>query len=224
MEDHVHRVKNLGQCMILTADWYKPQIETITDRKWDLPIWPDLDNWWKEYDNVWHSLPGYDYLIYLRHHGFPSPLLDWSRSPYVAAQFAFANAYSDQIAIYAYLEYAGRGKVGGSDAPLIKGIGPYVRSHSRHFLQQSEYTVAYQFRKEGWWYAPHESVFADASEEQDRLWKFTLPATERLRVLRILDDYNLNAFSLFQTEETLLETISLREFEFAAPLTDRNEN
>lgn len=28
--------------------------------------------------------PGYEFMIYTRHHGFPSPLLDWSRSPYVA--------------------------------------------------------------------------------------------------------------------------------------------
>lgn len=31
----------------------------------------------------------YRYMVYLRHFGFPSPLLDWSRSPYVAAFLAW---------------------------------------------------------------------------------------------------------------------------------------
>ena len=50
-------------------------------------------------------------------------------------------------------------------------------------------------------------------DTQDRLLKFTIPATERKKVLQILDSHNLNAFSLFQTEETLLNTIAVRELE-----------
>ena len=32
--------------------------------------------------------PGLEYLTFLRHCGFPSPLLDWSLSPFIAAFFA----------------------------------------------------------------------------------------------------------------------------------------
>jgi hypothetical protein len=38
------------------------------------------------------NLLGYKYFVCLRHYGFPSPLLDWSRSPYFAALFAFSGA------------------------------------------------------------------------------------------------------------------------------------
>jgi hypothetical protein len=39
----------------------------------------------------------YPYMVYLRHHGFPSPFLDWSQSPYVAAFFAFREDSLDKI-------------------------------------------------------------------------------------------------------------------------------
>jgi hypothetical protein len=46
-------------------------------------------------------------------------------------------------------------------------------------------------------------------------WKINIPSTERLKVLRLLDGYNLNAYSLFQSEETLMETIAVRELDFS---------
>lgn len=46
---------------------------------------------------------------------------------------------------------------------------------------------------------------------QDELWKFNVPWTERLKVLGLLDGYNLNAFSLSESEESLMETLALRK-------------
>jgi len=48
-------------------------------------------------------------------------------------------------------------------------------------------------------FVPHIDVFAMNDPQQDLIWKFTLPASERLSVLKRLNDYNLNAVSLFQT-------------------------
>jgi hypothetical protein len=65
-----------------------------------------------------------------------------------------------------------------------------------------------------WQFANHEDVFARNDPDQDVLWKFNIPWTQRLKVLRLLDSYNLNAFSLFDSEETLIETLAIQELEF----------
>jgi hypothetical protein len=72
------------------------------------------------------------------------------------------------------------------------------------------------FLEDGKWrYVPHGTVFDSedkfAVEAQDVLWKFDLPGSEREKVLRELNDYNLNAFSLFGSPESLMESLFVRE-------------
>jgi hypothetical protein len=211
------------------ADYYRlisvvrPQIETFTETKWGtLPQYDEVAKLAQEYDDFSLMLDGipapfsaYSYMAYLRHHGFPSPLLDWSRTPYVAAYFAFRNAAKARVAIYVYLERPDGHKLWSDDEAQIHTLGPYVKTHRRHFLQQSAYTICLDFQlNRGWNFAPHENVFARNDDRQDILLKFTIPATERVKVLKKLDSYNLNGFSLFDSAEALMETMAVRHIDF----------
>ncbi len=40
-----------------------------------------------------------------------------------------------------------------------------------------------------------------------------MPFSERRTALKELEDYNINAFTLFQTEDALVETMAVRQFE-----------
>lgn len=200
------------------ADYYrlvgtiKPQIETFTNRSWPEVNFLSIEAKLSTYDSLrLEHLPAYEYLVYLRHHGFPSPLLDWSRSLYIAAFFACQRPVPPRVAIFAYREYAGAGKRGSSNSAQVHTLGHYMNAHPRHFLQQGEYTAAVKFLEGCWHLAPHSEVLVEqAEEQQDLLWKFTLPSGEAARVVKALDEYNLNAFSLFQGEEALLATLAQR--------------
>ncbi len=198
----------------LLIDRVKPQIESFTGKQWTIPTYPEVSEGVKSYDyfrlhlNGW---PGYEYLAYLRYHGFPLPLLDWSRSSRVAAYFAFCNTAEDYVkcvSIFVFSEerFTSRTNL----APNIFRLGPYLRTHRRHFLQQSDYTLCLSFQNE-WRLARYSEVFERSNHHQGIYRKFNIPASERTKVLQFLDEYNLNELSLFESEEALMKTLTFRE-------------
>jgi hypothetical protein len=98
--------------------------------------------------------------------------------------------------------------------PWIYIFGPYVKTDRRHFIQQSQYTICITRDNGEWKYARHAEVFIRNDKNQDKLWKFNIPYSERLKVLKQLDKYNINALSLFGSKESLMETMTLREIHF----------
>jgi hypothetical protein len=207
--EQVFEVGEYYKLMIRTL----PDIEAFTEKTWLLPNWSAPE---RDFAKYFREMPAFGYMAHLRHHGFPSPLLDWSRSPYVAAYFAFAGASSksaDKVAIFAYSETPNNTKVTISDQPHICSHGGMaLRTHIRHFRQQSCYTVCVERPNPDrrWRFASHEKVFESCSSEQDKLYKIEIPSTERIKVLRLFDRYNLNDLSLFGSDESLMETLAFR--------------
>lgn len=197
----------------------RPQIETFANKKWEVPEFYDLMDWIKSLSRLNSGFPAGSYLMFLRHHGFPSPLLDWTVSPKIAAYFAFRSPIppcSGEVSIYVFSEMPHGSKIMDNQEPQIFNFKSHDARHHRHFYQQSRYTVCMNCLNDEWRFAPYQNVISgDQSTrmQQDVLWKFNIPWSERQKVLKLLDEYNLNAHSLFGSEESLMETLAFREID-----------
>lgn len=225
----------------------RPQIETFTNNKWEIPSFEEVRNWTTNFSHASSGFPASDYMMYLRHYGFPSPLLDWTESSKIAAYFAFrslSEPTSGRVSIYVFSERPTVGKIRSSDRADIYNVSRHAARHHRHFLQQSSYTICMNFSadeseaKREWRFAKHENVVnrervrphspliteftkhenmvnrkPEPEFRQDVLWKYNIPWSERGKVLKLLDEYNLNAHSLFGSEESLMETLAFREID-----------
>lgn len=185
----------------------KSAIEAFTQNKWNVEQNQKIDETFSK------GPPNYDFMAYVRHHGFPSPLLDWSQSLYIALFFAYQKAsVTDRVAVYIYVELLGEGKGGTLYGPRICELGPNISTHKRHFMQQGQYTVCVEKTDDYWVYCSHEKYFSAAThEDQDYLMKLTLPGDIKYQVLNRLQSMNINAFTLYGSEDSLMDMLAFKE-------------
>lgn len=147
-------------------------------------------------------------LMVLRHYGVPSRLLDWSRSPWVAAYFATQDHDTDDAEIWAfdYPFYGRKGKEqwkrwpetttdgSGDDTKFEAGLtafllnetpdwficGSYKPGFPRQNAQQSVYTMTAQFGRD------HAAAIADLLVDPDRYHLYLISKNLKPGLRRVL--------------------------------------
>ena len=195
-------------------DFFKPEINSFGrkfERKYKFP--KGYENDFSDYEQIsFDQFPELEYLTYLRHHGFPSPLIDVSKSEYIALFFACEDAL--------YSMEKRNGKVffmqrqlwesGGTDMTEIHEIGHYIETDLRHISQQSEYLIACRFGDGGWSCVPFSSANCWQNQEmrKESFFEVEISASAKDDLLRELAKMNINHFTLYRDEDSLMKKLT----------------
>lgn len=159
------------------------------------------------------------YMSFLRQHGFPSPLLDWTVCPYIASYFAFESTdiNTERIAIYFFRRRTGLSADWKSPLkPNMDFIGHDIdNTSSRHFKQKAWYTICMKNPDYGRslsnyiianmeedinnpGFSMSDNYAEDIPETGNVVRKYTIPVTEKKKVLKELESKDINRHSSFE--------------------------
>ena len=162
--------------------------------------------------------PGDDLVLLslMQHHGYPTPILDWTRSPYIAAFFAYrqvslSDLTNESVRIFAFDQETWK-KLG--QKPQLAALAPHVSlldllplANARMLPQQAVSMLTNVADIE------HYIMLLGRRDKETYLRAVDLPSDQRSEVLRDLRFMGITAASLFPGLDGLFEDLRERRFD-----------
>ncbi|MEX2280995.1 MAG: FRG domain-containing protein [Gemmatimonadota bacterium] len=197
----------------LTSSWHRLQQETPLSTYWDLlhELEDQVGTWTGRRWDLTKDTETAAFVAYLQHHGFPTPLLDWTLSPYIAAYFAFAAMddfapTSDDVSVFVFAhsvyqaEWEQRYDF-STDVEHVSVLRSASLGNQRQLLHQGSYTYSTVLDQGDFLVRRGVEYTEKHSEVRSYVMKYDIPAAEKPRAMRDLRLMGISAMSLFPGAE-----------------------
>lgn len=152
-------------------------------------------------EGVLRNLMPIPFLAYMQHYGVPTPLLDWSYSPFIAAFFAIKDASpEDNIVIYdldltSYQkDYPLESRTLEKPETVFFQIVNIPRENLRHLNQQGLFTLCQQIPNVESYF---QSLYEKTGKKYLKKRRFTLDKFQKSRTMESFKRMNITERSLF---------------------------
>ncbi len=154
------------------------------------------------------------YLALLRNHGFPTPMLDWTLSPYIGAFFAFRECVMSKpacgrVRIFAFdgdawVKTYQQSKDLRLQTPHVSVIRPYAKYNPRQLAQNTVYTVTN--------ISDVTAHLLKHKKTEDFIYSVDLPTDIWKDVMRELDLMGINEMTMFPDMDGLCREMKKKYF------------
>lgn len=193
------------QHYLATINSIKHRVEDHAGIKFDLKTSPQPQSYQPDFGSH------YEYLVYLRHHNFPSPIVDWSRSHHVAAHFAFENHEpSPNVKVFIFFERPGGVKGGWAADARIIHLNREGELHHRHIAQKAEHTICLHPMGDGRFVIkPHTPILESTApmKHQDLLTGILIPRTLRADFIHRLNELKLDTHNAWDEHDDFIKSL-----------------
>jgi hypothetical protein len=165
-----------------------------------------LEAWVGRSWNLTNALGLAEFLAFVQHSGFPTPLLDWTSSPYIAAYFAFESVnhfspQSENVAIFSFNQRAWSSTFKqiydfADFTPHVSILRPRIVGNHKLAVQQGCFTWSNISDIEG-------HIKLNETQERKFLSKYELEVRERPKVMRELALMGISAIQLMPSVEAV---------------------